>query len=69
MDRTSQGWYLCNGIPKTKVLNHRISITDKVYIVIQEVVDEVEKKITDMQNEDLIQWEYIRHNLDVLYED
>ncbi|WP_242991449.1 hypothetical protein [Clostridium acetobutylicum] len=51
------------------MLNHRISITDKVYIVIQEVVDEVEKKITDMQNEDLIQWEYIRHNLDVLYED
>lgn len=50
LDRTSQGWYLCGDIPKTQVINHRVPITDEVYVIVQAVVDEVKEKSTDDNN-------------------
>lgn len=50
LNHTSQGWYLCGDITKTKVLNHRIPITDEIYAVVKSVVDEVKAKSTDGNN-------------------
>lgn len=52
LDKTSQGWYLYGDIQKTQVLNHRVPITDEVAAVIKSVI--------------IIEWEYIRHNLDAV---
>lgn len=49
-DRTSQGWYLCGDIVKTQVLNHRVPITDEVYVVLKAAIDEVKEKSTDDNN-------------------
>ena len=50
LECTSQGWYLCGDIPKTKVLNHRVPITDEVYAVVRAVVDEVKEKSNNDNN-------------------
>jgi integrase len=52
LDHTTQGWWLCGDIPKTRTLNHRVPITDEVARVIQTVVDEVRAKSTPENNPD-----------------
>ncbi|MCL6449506.1 MAG: tyrosine-type recombinase/integrase [Armatimonadetes bacterium] len=44
LDRTAQGWWLCGDILKTRVLNHRVPITDEAAVIVQAVIDEVREK-------------------------
>jgi integrase len=50
--RTDLGWYLCGDINKTRVLNHRIPITNEVAAVVQAVVEETKGKSTSDNNPD-----------------
>ncbi len=50
LERTAQGWWLVGDIQKTRVLNHRVPITDEVAAVVQVVIDEVKEKSTPENN-------------------
>ena len=50
LDRTSQGWWLCGDISKTKVLNHRVPITDEIAALVEALRDEVMSKSTNDNN-------------------
>jgi len=50
LDRTDLGWYLCGDINKTRVLNHRIPITNEVAAVVQVVIEETRGKSTPENN-------------------
>jgi integrase len=52
LDLTSQGWWLCGDIVKTRVLGHRIPITDRVAAVVQAVIEETKEKSTPENNPD-----------------
>jgi integrase len=52
LTRTDLGWYLCGDINKTRVLNHRIPITNEVAAIIQAVVEETKEKSTSDNNPD-----------------
>lgn len=50
LDRTTQGWWLCGDIVKTKVLDHRIPITDEVAAIVLAVAETVRGKSTPDNN-------------------
>ncbi|WP_195510415.1 tyrosine-type recombinase/integrase [Clostridium tyrobutyricum] len=50
LERTSQGWYLHGDILKTRVLNHRVPITDEVANVVKTIVETVKSKSTIENN-------------------
>lgn len=52
LTRTDLGWYLCGDINKTRILNHRIPITNEVAAVVQAVVEETKGTSTSDNNPD-----------------
>ncbi len=50
LERTNLGWYLCGDILKTRILNHRVPITDEVACVVNAVIEIVKSKITNDNN-------------------
>lgn len=50
LDQTSSGWYLVGDIIKTKVLEHRVPITNEVAAAIASFADEVREKSTEENN-------------------
>lgn len=50
LDQTSSGWYLVGDINKTKVLEHRVPITNEVAAAIASFADEVREKSTEENN-------------------
>jgi integrase len=50
LEQTERGWFLCGDIQKTKVLGHKVPITDDVALLIQTQIALVTKKHSDQDN-------------------
>jgi integrase len=50
LEYTAQGWYLRGDIPKVRVMNHRIPITDEVKSVVETVAEIAKSKSTAANN-------------------
>jgi len=50
LERTAQGWYLCGDILKTKILNHRIPITEEIANIVNIVIEAVKSKSSIYNN-------------------
>lgn len=46
LERTAQGWYLCGDILKTRILNHRVPITEDVANVVKTAIEVCKTKST-----------------------
>lgn len=50
LEHTQQGWYLQGDIPKVRIINHRVPITDEVKAVVESVAQIVKAKSTTENN-------------------
>lgn len=50
LDKKAEGWYICGDINKTKVLNHRVPITEDVATIVKLAAEDAKEKSTPENN-------------------